>query len=448
MNVGKWSAESVEALVPYATPAQARCLLAFVGAKGNLSHAAQALNFTRSSVQKAIRGAANRAARRGFAPAHGWNPPAARSEPVGTVPDGFKVWGVSDLVTGDGTRDRAWIKSREAPDPEAHGPLPEGFIPTRISEGKDGNGNTFARWTAYSPKEADRWQLMLESARQACLPMVGSAGTAPALEAECDDETMAVYGFGDPHIGMLANAAETGAADFDLKIAEEQTTAVVRRLVDCAPASRVALLVLIGDNFHADDDRQVTPGHGHKLDVDTRASKVFRVGCRLWRTQIDRMLTKHQLVRVNVTRGNHDPLTSFFMAEWLRAIYANEPRVEVLDNVREHQYILFGGCLIAMTHGHKTKPDGLAGVMAADVPDMWAAATACRHWITGHIHSKTWWDFRGCSLETLRTLCPSDAYAAGAGYRSSRDSVVITFHKRFGEIARSTVNLARAGVAA
>jgi hypothetical protein len=246
---------------------------------------------------------------------------------------------------------------------------------------------------------------------------------------------------------MLSWGPETGF-DFDLRIAEDQTTAVVRRLVESAPASEIALLALIGDNFHADDDRQVTPGHGHKLDVDSRAPKVFRLGCRLWKKQIECMLQKHRKVRVNITRGNHDPLTSFFMREWLCAIFAHEPRVEILDNVREHQYVLFGGVLLGLTHGHKTKPEGLSGVMAADVPEMWAEATAERHWITGHIHSKTWHDFRGCSLETLRTLAPADAYAAGAGYRSAQDSIVITYHKRFGEIGRQTVNLLRAGIAA
>ena len=96
---------------------------------------------------------------------------------------------------------------------------------------------------------------------------------------------MSVYGLGDPHIGMQAWGAETGQ-DFDLKIAKRNTTAVVQRLVASAAPSAIGLLVLIGDNFHADDDRQVTPGHGHKVDVDTRAAKVFRVGCQLWLSMI------------------------------------------------------------------------------------------------------------------------------------------------------------------
>jgi hypothetical protein len=440
------SSEHFGSLVPYATEAQAKCLQALAAEGGNFSGAARVLGLNRNSVRDAYRAAVKRAARRGFAPEFGWNGAGKRTAPINTVPDGFKLKGVSDLVDASGERERAWIKSTESPNENAHPAIPEAFIPREISEGKDGQGNTFARWTRYAPGERERWALMIEAAKEAAAEMRGAAGVTPEpLEAELDSDTMAVYGLGDPHIGMLAWGPETGE-DFDLKIAASQTTAVVRRLIDSAPRSAVGLLVLVGDNFHADDDRQVTPGHGHKLTVDTRAAKVWRVGCRLWALQIREMLKKHSRVLVAIARGNHDPLTSFFMREWLVEAFANDPRVEILDNVAEHQYILFGGCLLGITHGHKTKPEGLVGVMSADVPEMWAAATACRHWITGHIHSKTWHDLRGCSLETLRTLAPADDYAAGAGYRSIQDSTVITFHKVFGEIGRQTVNRRRAGI--
>jgi hypothetical protein len=321
--------------------------------------------------------------------------------------------------------------------------VPEGFEIDGVSTMLDAQGKARIQWVRSNPKERDKLKLLEEAAAQACEAFKGYIKpTKPPKEFAKD--TLSVYGMGDPHVGMLSYGVETGR-NFDLKIATEHTSAVVSRLVQAASPSHTALLALIGDNFHADDDRQVTPGHGHKLDVDGRAPKVFRVGCTLWLNQIAKMLTKHKKVIVNITRGNHDPLTAFFLREWLCAMFRDEPRVEILDNVAEHQYILFGKCLLGLTHGHKTKPEGLAGVMAADVPEMWAAALF-RHWITGHIHSKTFWDFRGCSLETLRTLAAPDAYASGAGYRSAQDSVVITYHERFGEIGRATVNLARAGI--
>jgi len=45
------------------------------------------------------------------------------------------------------------------------------------------------------------------------------------------------------------------------------------------------------------------------------------------------------------------------------------------------------------------------------------------------------------TLEQHRTLAAKDAYASRGGYLSGRDSKVITYHKNFGEVKRSTINI-------
>lgn len=378
----------------------------------------------------------HRGPRAGFAPAFGWNPPAPRTELAGVLPPGFELEKRSDFVDGDGEQKAAWLKSRHERG-QAEQPPPDWAL-TKLSQYTDGQGNLIGQWKAFAPEKLEHLATLKAAIEDLCKPLVG--GAKPTAAPQSFEETMTVYGLGDPHIGMLSWAPET-TENFDLEIAERVTNSVVGRLVAAAPPSRIGGLALIGDNFHADDDRQLTPGHGHKLDVDGRAPKVWRVGCRIWRTQIDQMLAKHAEVIVWPICGNHDPLTSFFLREWLAAWYRDEPRVTIGDNVSEHQYYLFGKCLLGFTHGHRNKPADLAGVMAADVPDLWARATAERHWITGHIHSKTFWELRGCTLETLRTLAAKDSYAARNGYRSKRASVAITYHPDRGEILRATVGL-------
>lgn len=422
-------------LLPYVRTLRQREVLEALAAAGdNQTHAAKALGVARQTVADIVVSTRKRMAEHA----------AQHKTPIDPhVPGDHRLRGLSTLTDAEGGIDRQWVKTERASLEPAVPIVPQDFEIDGVSTMLDSSGQARIQWIRSNPKERDKLKLLCDAAEQACEGYAGKVlATKPPKETEAC--TMSVYGLGDPHIGMLAYGVETGT-NFDLKIAVEQTTAVVSRLVACAPPSEVGLLALIGDNYHADDDRQVTPGHGHKLDVDGRAPKVFRVGCMLWLAQIRTMLTKHKRVIVNVTRGNHDPLTSFFMAEWLRAMFKDEPRVLILDNIAEHQFIQFGRCMLGLTHGHKTKPEGLAGVMAADEPEMWAATT-WRHWLTGHIHSKTFWDFRGCSLETLRTLAPNDAYAAGAGYRSAQTSLVLTVHENFGEIGRATVNLARAGI--
>jgi hypothetical protein len=423
----------------FATALQAEAIDAVNAAGGHRVNAAKALGVPVTSLKDRLQAVLRKAERRSV---RGPSGTLATTPPV-QLAEGQELKRQTVHLDAAGNLLDRYDLSQTAKNPPAYAPVPEAFHVSKITTRLDADGRVGMQYVTSKPEEVARWNAMVSAVREVCAELPAAEPTPSPCETEAD--TLAVYGLGDPHIGMLSWGLETGQ-DFDLKIANENTQSVVNRLVAAAPSSSEAVLVLVGDNFHADDDRQITPGHGHKLDVDTRAAKVFRVGYWLWIACITYMLTKHGRCRVVVVRGHHDPLTSFFLAEVLRTYFRHEPRVEVLDNVREHQYIAFGGVLLGFCHGHKTRPEGLAGVMAADEPDLWAAAKACRHWITGHIHSKTWWDFRGCSLETLRTLAPEDAYARGAGYRSAQDSVVITYHAKFGEIARSTVNLARAGI--
>src|ERR1700744_334048 len=238
---------------------------------------------------------------------------------------------------------------------------------------------------------------------------------------------------------MLAWSQETGQ-DFDLKIAERDLSATVRRLGQSAPSSALAVLANVGDFFHADDNTQLTPGHGHKLDVDSRAAKVFRLGCTLMRSLIDLLLTKHARVDVRNVPGNHDPSTSRMLAMWLEAIYEREPRVIVTPNLNPFSYLEFGKNLFGFTHGDGCKAAGLLRVMASDMAEAWGRQDF-RMWFTGHIHHETCKEFPGCTVESFRTLASRDYWHHSKGYRAGRSLSAITFHSEYGEISRTTVDL-------
>src|SRR6185369_7335978 len=241
------------------------------------------------------------AARRGFAPEHGWNPPAQRTESAGVTPDGFELERLSELVNADGERTAAWLKLRQ--EREAAEAPPPTFLLDKVSQYTDGQGKLIGQWKAFSPEKLARWDAVKAAIAEAVRPYEGGGGNMAGPDLAYLQDTLTVYGLGDPHIGMLAHADEAGE-HFDLKIADRVTNEAVIRLLAAAPPSRTGGLVLIGDNFHAQNDQQVTPGHGHKLDVDGRFSKVWRAGTRLWLTQINRMLEKHSEVLVWVVCGN------------------------------------------------------------------------------------------------------------------------------------------------
>ena len=343
-------------------------------------------------IRKQMRQIRARAANKGHAPEHDMHH---------TVPDGYAVKGTSTLYK-EGQPVLQWVKTNQ---------------------------------------DAER-QLELMKEAIACLSEdLPRINPAPGPhQSEVDDELMAVYPLGDPHIGVLSWAEETGQ-DWDLKIAEEKFCNAFHRLVNTAPQCDQAVIVNLGDYFHSDNMEGVTTRSGHSLDTDGRFAKMVRVGMKIMRQMICSALQHHRTVRVINATGNHDDTSSQFLAVALGIMYESEPRVIVDDAPTPFHYVEWGKCMFGVHHGHSCKPASLPGVMASDQAEMWGR-TKYRYWYTGHIHHDTKKEFAGVTQESFRTLAAKDAYATWGGYRSGQDSKCIVLHKEFGEVERHTVNLA------
>ena len=252
-------------------------------------------------------------------------------------------------------------------------------------------------------------------------------------------DLLTVYPMGDPHIGMLALAEEAGE-NFDCDIAERDLNIAIDRLTLTAKPTEKALVVNLGDFFHADNQAGVTARSGHKLDVDTRKQKVLVIGVRIMTHLIDTALKKHRHVTVINEVGNHDDESSFVLSLILEAHYKNEPRVEIDLSPATFHYYRFHKVLIGVTHGYQCKPDKLGQIMAADRKEDWGQ-TDFRYWLVGHIHHTSKKEVPGCVIESFRTLAAKDAWHSATGYRSGRDMVRITYHKDYGEVGREIVGI-------
>jgi hypothetical protein len=251
-----------------------------------------------------------------------------------------------------------------------------------------------------------------------------AAPTAPPTYS--DDDLLTVVPMGDPHFGLLSWARETGE-DFDLDIAERLTVNAVDRLASMTPPTGTALLLNLGDYFHADNSTNKTPRGGNELDVDGRFQKIASIGFRAMIRCIDRLKEKHAKVIVRNNRGNHDPHQAQMLTIALSAYYHDEPRVEVADSPSGFFFYRFGKVLIGSTD--------LPLIMANDAPDDWAAASF-RVWHCGHFHHDQVKDLVGCTVETHRTLAAGDAWHRYQGYRAGRDMKAIVYHREFGEMSR------------
>lgn len=252
-------------------------------------------------------------------------------------------------------------------------------------------------------------------------------------------DLLAVYPLGDPHVGMLAWARETGAS-FDLEIAVRDLADAMANLVLRGPKTRKALIVNLGDFFHADNWDQRTTSNSHPLDVDGRTARILEMGVGVFTKLVDTALQHHEQVEVDCVAGNHDRYTSLCLALVLQAHYRDNPRVLVPIDPHPRHYHTFGQVLIGTTHGDRAKPTDLPGLMAAEKPQAWGS-TIHRHWLTGHVHHQSVKEFTGCTVETFRTLAARDSWHTYQGYLSKRDMKRLVFHPTFGEVSRETCSL-------
>src|SRR5690606_24515397 len=245
--------------------------------------------------------------------------------------------------------------------------------------------------------------------------------------------------FGDPHIGMLSWAPETGEHN-DLTIAIDRMHRAMALAVDSAPPSQEAWLINLGDMLHAQNSEQRTPKRGHKLDVDGRSAKVWRACLEMCRELTHQALKKHGSVKWLNLPATHDPEVAAMLAMWLTEAFCAEPRAHVDSAHRPYVYERYGATLVGMTHGDGVPINALPEIMAANAPEDWGA-TEFHFWLTGHVHHLSRKDFRSCTVETFRILPPSDYWHRSKGYRAQRSQHVITLHPEYGEINRTTIDL-------
>jgi len=354
--------------------------------QGNKAATARDLHYD----ERALRRRLKRLALKGYSPDH---------DMTHAVPDGFKVKGVSTYYNKDGQPTGQWVKS-----------------------------------TADSERQ---YQLMVE----ACNAMTADLPKFPpvALKHQTNSNLMAVYPIGDAHIGMRAWGDETQGQNWDMQIAEQVQCGAMAALVEAAPAADKAVIINLGDWFHADNMEGMTSRSGHVMDLDGRYAKMIHVGMKVMRQCIKSALDKHGHVEVINVVGNHDDTGALWMSVALSHAYENEPRVTINDTPSAFHYVEFGKTLIGAHHGHTCKGERLPGVMAADQAKAWGR-TEHRYWYLGHVHHQSVKEYAGVTVESFNTLTAKDAYAAFGGYRARQNMKCIIIHKEYGEVSRHTVH--------
>ena len=375
-------------LVQYATVRQQEYLEA-ITKHGSINKAAAALGVGRTTIQDSLKSLRRKAAASGFSPEH---------DMTRTVPEGYLVRGVSSLYDKDGKLSAQWVKS------------------------------------SIDQQRQAEMQKAAYAAMAEELPRLGVL--APVTNTQTNLCT--VYTFTDSHVGMLA-WHEEGGADWDLKIAEATLVGCFERMVASSPAAKECVIAQLGDFLHYDSAvSSVTPMHGHILDADGRMPKMVKVAIRVLRRLVDIALQKHEKVILLLAEGNHDISSSVWLRAMFQALYELEPRIEVIDSELPYYTHQHGETMLAWHHGHLSKNEALPILFASQFPKIWGNTTK-RYAHTGHRHHAHEKEHSGMTVIQHPTLAARDAYAARGGWMAERTATAVTYHSKYGQVARTTV---------
>ncbi|NEW96659.1 hypothetical protein [Rhodopseudomonas sp. BR0G17] len=346
---------------------------------------------------------------------------------------GFELKRSSAQLDDSGNVQKEWVTQHKESGPAFA--MPAGQVLKGVSAFVDGEGRIRHQWIktrtdSAAPELIGALKAEFEAYR-------GRARIVPPPK-RVERDLMTVYPIADPHIGMLSWRPQTGA-DYDLKIATERMLDCASAIVAKADRSRAATIVNLGDWYHANDQRNVTPKSKHQLDVDGRWFKVQRAGVQVFRSIIDMALAKHEAVEVVNIPGNHDPEAGAALALALAGFYERNRRVHIAFPA-DLYYRRFGATLFGAAHGDKLSPARMAMAMAVDQREAWGA-TAYHWFMFGHIHKDRLDTIGDVRVESFSTIADKDNHAAGGGWRSAQALQAVTLHKRDGELGRQRVNI-------
>ena len=352
---------------------------------------------------------------------------------LGQPPEGFAVFRNSAEYSADGELSKQWVGTRRAPG-EVY-TVPAGHVVKGESTLLDADGRTLARWVKTRESSGDA---LIDALRVAFAEHDGKAEIIPAPMVS-DVDLLTVYPVPDLHLGMRAWGEETGA-DYDVRIAVATASASVASLVDQSRPSADAVVMILGDFFHQNDSKNVTPGSGHQLDIDGRWPAVFLAGAKLAIALVETVARKHERVELVIRPGNHDADAAVTLSVALGLYYSENERITVNMTPGVTWYRRFGSVLLGGHHGHTMKAERAAMAMAADMAQDWGLTTH-RHIFSGHLHHEVAHEAGGVRIETLSSPAARDAWNSASGYRANRALSAVTFHKERGEIGRHRVHI-------
>jgi len=343
-------------------------------------------------------------------------------------------WGVRDIVKN--VKGKAAMRGHSPENDYLH-TVPEGFVLRGVSTLYNDEGKPVSQWVKSASDKEAQFQMMIERIELAC---EGIKPWKPVKTPKVvEDDLLSLLVITDFHLGSYCWGQET-SEDYDTNMARDLFLSSVKEMIDSTPKSKIGMLCNLGDFLHWDGLEQLTPSGKNLLEGDSRYSRIVDIAMTVMDEAVRMMLKKYEKVVFVCAEGNHDIAGSIWLRKFIRKLYANEPRLEVIDNDFPYYAYRHGETMLCFHHGHKAKMGSLPKVFASEPrfrEDWGRSKIAYIH--SGHYHHERLLEDAGAITEQHPTLASRDSYATRLGLMSQRGAKVITYDAADGEVARITV---------
>lgn len=289
-----------------------------------------------------------------------------------------------------------------------------------------------------SVKTFPLWQVKVECRRRvaACVENAADALAERIASGKFTWETPKHYkrpdphqlfvGLVDHHFGKLAWGPEVGGHNGDLEISRFVYERAINETARLCGGHHIDKIVMpIGNDFAHIDNQQGTTAAGTPQDHDGRYVKIAGImeESLIRAVKVARDISPVEIVWIP---GNHDPVTSMWLCRVVARAFDGDKFVKVDTTPCPVKYRHFGKCLIGMAHGDGPKDKALKDMMPIERADEWAAAKACREWLTGHLHQQKKTERIGTHEEAgmvfriLPSLASTDNWHYRNGFSMSR----------------------------
>jgi hypothetical protein len=226
-------------------------------------------------------------------------------------------------------------------------------------------------------------------------------------------DNMLEVSIADLHIGKLAWGKESGE-DYDSKIACQRFISAVNDILSRTRNEKFQKIILpIGNDLLNSDTPSGTTTKGTQLTNDSRWQKLYFDVVHILIQGID-LLSSIAPIESFWIPGNHDTMSSFYVASYLSAWYKKSKIVSVDVSPTPRKYIEFGKCLVGFSHGAEDAKR-IPQLMQVEAREAWGR-TYFHEFHLGDLHHETVVENGGLIIRRLSSLTSNDDWHTDKGY--------------------------------